>query len=111
MQSLVTAKQYDITTDPAIHSIFKATYATIFFGTPHRGFSVDDIRAMINEKSGSGRIALVNSIQKNSTNLTIGLDSFLSFAMQFKIISFYEQMMTQKLVQVGFRKWPIEMLV
>lgn len=103
------AKQYDLITHStglAFRSIFKATYATVFFGTPHRGFAVDDILGIIDKKTGSGRVALVESIRKNSAHLTIGLDSFLSFATRFKIISLYEQMMTQKPVEVGFRAWP-----
>lgn len=79
-------------------SLLPATYATIFFSTPHRGLVVDDIRAMLGENSL--REGLVDSIREKSDDLQTGLTKFLNYATSIKILTFYEMKGTRRHVMV-----------
>lgn len=83
-------------------SLFRRTRATMFFGTPHRGFLVDDILAMVN---GSTRLALVKSLEEGSEGLATELNKFITYAAGhgMRIVSFKETQQTRKLQQVRIR--------
>lgn len=49
--------------DGELSSLLPATYATIFFGTPHRGLVVDNMLSTVGDNQG--RIDLLKSIQVN----------------------------------------------
>lgn len=78
--------------------IFPSTYATIFFGTPHRGLVVDDIRASLEEESS--RHALLDSIEKGAGLLEAELSRFIDYCSDIRIVNFYETGQTRKLVRV-----------
>lgn len=79
-------------------SLLPATYATIFFGTPHRGLVVDDIRSMLGENSP--RVGLVDSISEKSGDIQTELTKFLNYVTDIKVVTFYEMRETRKLVMV-----------
>ncbi|KAI5841055.1 hypothetical protein DFP73DRAFT_516555 [Morchella snyderi] len=93
-QSLVKCKDLSGSNDAA-DDIFKSTYATAFFGTPHRGLFVDDILSMAHEMEEE-RIELVQSIGGGEV-LRDELETFIGLAPGLKILSFYEQMKTKRL--------------
>ncbi|KAA8900226.1 hypothetical protein FN846DRAFT_959301 [Sphaerosporella brunnea] len=84
--------------DPETHTIYKATKALMFFGTPHRGLQTEDILSMIDTKSHAERAELVRSIGQNSAGLAAELQKFSYFADRFKIYSFYERQKTRSIV-------------
>jgi len=94
---IASEQQHD---DPEAHSIYEATRALIFFATPHRGLSTENILSMIDVEKHSERAALVKSIDKNSDVLQSQLESFINIASRFRIFSYYEQKKTKKLVEV-----------
>ncbi|KAI5845839.1 hypothetical protein DFP73DRAFT_476894 [Morchella snyderi] len=95
-QSLVRSKECNPRDDPAVYAIHQATRGVIFYGTPHRGFLVDDILGMLNPQENSERVKLVNSINKNSDLLHSELERFVDLAMQLRIVSFYERLQTRR---------------
>jgi hypothetical protein len=80
--------------------LFNNTRAIGFFGTPHRGFPVDDILAMVGGKSS--RNALVKSLQSGSPELAAGLTRFTNYSAgaNMKIMSFKEGAQSLKLEKV-----------
>lgn len=86
-----------------VHSLYKAARLAIFFGTPHRGFNVDDILGMINRSTGADRIKLVESLQPGSRVLEVGLQNFREMANRtgLQVSTFYETMKTQRPVKVS----------
>ena len=99
VQSLVIASEGEFS-DIDAHSIYKATRALVFFATPHRGLSTEDILRVMDGENFSERVALLKSLDKNSELLQLKLESFIKIAPHFKIYSFYEQMKTRGLVAV-----------
>lgn len=95
-KSLVKCKELS-GSDAAAGDIFKSTFATAFFGTPHRGLFVDDILKMAG-KMEKERIELVRSICED--NLRDELKKFIRLAPGLKILSFYEQMKGKGLEEV-----------
>ncbi|RPB13466.1 hypothetical protein P167DRAFT_115662 [Morchella conica CCBAS932] len=95
VQSLVRAKESEPGSDQS--HIFPSTYATIFFGTPHRGLVVDDIRASLEEESS--RHALLDSIEKGAGLLEAELSRFIDYCSDIRIVNFYETGQTRKLVR------------
>jgi len=80
--------------------LFERIRIAMFFGTPHRGFIVDDILEMIGETSS--RNALVKSLEKDSKELSAKLANFIEYstAAKIKIVSFKESDQSLKLKQV-----------
>lgn len=101
VKSLVRSKECNPHDDPGVYSIHQATYGVIFYGTSHRGFLVDDILSVLDPEEHSDKAKLFNSINKSSDLLHSELERFVDFAMQLRIISFYERFKTRRLVQVG----------
>lgn len=95
-KSLVKCKELS-GSDLAASNIFKSTFATAFFGTPHRGLLGDDILKMAS-KMEKERIELVKSISED--NLCDELKKFIRLAPGLKILSFYEQLKGKGLEEV-----------
>ncbi|KAI5853952.1 hypothetical protein BZA05DRAFT_444219 [Tricharina praecox] len=89
-KSLVIASEEKLR-DIETYSIYEATRALIFFATPHRGLSTEDILGMVDAEKQNERACLVRSIDKNSEVLQSRLHDFTKFASRFRIFSFYEQ--------------------
>lgn len=87
--------------------LFSSTRAIIFLGTPHRGFPVDDILAMIGEESS--RNALVKSLKSGSPELAAGLARFINYSAgaNMKIVSFKEGAQSLKLKKVFHPSIPL----
>lgn len=85
-----------------MYALYKAARLALFFGTPHRGFNVDDILSMINKETGRDRRELVRSLEPGSQVLERGLIRFRDVANQSKleVATFYEMMKTRRPVQV-----------
>ncbi|KAL7267810.1 hypothetical protein RUND412_009588 [Rhizina undulata] len=76
-----------------------ATCAVIFFGTPHRGISMEDVRKMLADYDvGNPRIGLLNEI-KDEFILEPYLQKFLKLAEGFKVVSFYERLQTAEVAK------------
>jgi protein SERAC1 len=84
-----------------ITSLYKATYGILFFGTPHKGLVIADIRKMIAEDDNHPRSTLLKEIDEKSALLLSQLSDFKNVIRDRKIVSFYEQSQTQGLVKVG----------
>ncbi|KAF8242522.1 hypothetical protein K440DRAFT_565337, partial [Wilcoxina mikolae CBS 423.85] len=93
IQSLISANRGDSTA----RSMFNATKALMFFGTPHRGLPIDDILSMVDEEKHGERAELVRSIDRESGTLEASLQKFIGIAERFKIFSFYELKKSKKL--------------
>jgi hypothetical protein len=85
------------------YSIFTATQAVMFFGTPHRGLLTEDILSMVYGDEHMERAQLVESINRSSQDLQTQLEDFIAIAAagRFKIFSFYETKKSRKLVRVS----------
>jgi hypothetical protein len=101
VKSLVRSKECNPHDDPGVYSIHQATRGVIFYGTSHRGLLVDDILSMLHPEEHPDRAKLINSINKNSDLLHSELERFVDFAMQLRIISFYERFQTLRSGLVG----------
>ncbi|KAI5839115.1 hypothetical protein DFP73DRAFT_484559, partial [Morchella snyderi] len=99
-QALVKAKESEFSHG----TLFRRTLGTMFFGTPHRGFLVDDILAMVN---GSTRAALVESLEEGSEGLATELNRFITYAAGhgMRIVSFKETQQTRKLQKGTDGRW------
>ena len=86
--------------DPETHSIYQATKAIMFFGTPQHGLPTADILSMIDTKNNGERAELVKSIGVGSPVLMGHLQKFAYFSDRFKIFSFYERQKTRSIVMV-----------
>lgn len=101
LQALVKAEEaLEDDDDPETHAIYQATKALMFFGTPHRGLSSDDILSMIDTKTHGERAELLKSISQGSAGLAHELQKFGFFSERFKIYSFYERQKTKRIVIV-----------
>ncbi|KAL7269776.1 hypothetical protein RUND412_007546 [Rhizina undulata] len=79
--------------------LLAATCAVIFFGTPHRGISLDDVRKMLEDYDvANPRIGLLDEI-KNELNLEPDLKEFLKLAEGLKVLSFYERLQTAEVAK------------
>jgi hypothetical protein len=81
-------------------SVFQATRASMFFGTPHRGLLTEDILSMMDMETHGERAKLVESIDKNNKDLEAHLRRFINITPRFRIFSFYELKKSKKLVKV-----------
>lgn len=88
--------------DPAIASLHPATYAMIFFATPHKGLAVDDIEQMLAGDENHPRQQLLQQISnKNiSDDLVNQLADFKNLIRDRKVLSFYETEQTRQLQYV-----------
>src|SRR6266496_2348901 len=89
--------------DEAIASLYKATYGILFFGTPHKGLVVADIKRVIAGEDPHPRAKLLEDIDKNSSLLLSQLPRFKNVIRDRRVVSFYEQSQTRGLVQVSVR--------
>lgn len=72
----------------------------LFFGKPHKGISMDNIRKFIPE-TNHPRHALLNQLQLNSEVLLDQLTRFKEILGDWRIMSFYEVEQTQHLAEVN----------
>ena len=82
-------------------AFYKATCAILFFGTPHKGFSVDDIRKVIAAQPNHPRGPLLDEIEEKSSKLAYISTKFKSLVGDRKIVSFYEVEQSRTLDQVA----------
>jgi hypothetical protein len=80
-------------------AVYKSTYGMCFFGTPHRGMIIDDIKQMVSIEHP--RSDLLQSIEEKSTRLQEQLEDFKNILKGRKVVSFYEKKMTRGLVFVS----------
>ncbi|KAL7271292.1 hypothetical protein RUND412_005959 [Rhizina undulata] len=76
-----------------------ATYAVKFFGNPHRGILMNDVRKMLEDDTQSPRVGLLDEID-NSLNLGPVINEFIKIAEGFKIVLFYERLQTAEVKKV-----------
>ncbi|KAL7270570.1 hypothetical protein RUND412_006716 [Rhizina undulata] len=81
-----------------------ATCAVMFFGTPHRGILMEDLRKMLEDDIHSPRVGLLDEIE-NSLNLEPSLNEFIKLAEDFKIVSFYERIQTPEVKKTSEHGW------
>lgn len=86
--------------NPAAASIYKATYAIFFFGTPHQGLMTDDIGTMLGNSGNHPRQLVLNEINRTSEVLASQLMDFKNRIRDRKIVTYYETEQTRKLVWV-----------
>lgn len=104
-QTLVKAKQADEDENPTISSLYKAIYAMMFFGTPHKGLMIDDIQSMLGEDPSHPRAVLVNEIKQQSQRLSDQLCDFKNLIRDRKIVSFVEMQQTRRLHKSSTGSW------
>jgi hypothetical protein len=85
---------------PAITSLHRATYGMIFFGIPHKGLVVEDIRQMLARDQRHPREQLLQQISRKSDVLTHQLADFKNLIRDRKVVSLYETEQTRQLVFV-----------
>ncbi|KAF8534801.1 hypothetical protein BDD12DRAFT_858610 [Trichophaea hybrida] len=95
-QTLVRALERDH--DLFARSMFEKTHAVMFFGTPHRGMLMSDILDML-EPDSREKNQLIRSIDQNSDYLGRELERFINCDKRPKVVSFYEQQQTRRLVK------------
>ncbi|KAI5837201.1 ankyrin repeat-containing domain protein [Morchella snyderi] len=76
--------------------VFDSTRAIAFFGTPHQGLYVDDLKAMV--KEGSSRQRLLDALDSGSSKLRDELPKFASCCGNIAIIAFFEVKKTKTVV-------------
>ena len=74
----------------------------IFFGIPHNGLDVDDMKKMLAEQNNHPRDALLQQIQSKSDLLAFQLADFKNLIRHRKVVSFYGRGQTQQLEFVRF---------
>jgi len=94
---LVKAVQTDERDHATVAALYKATYGILFFGTPHKGLVIDDIRRMITEEDHHPRADLLEQIKVKSDSLMYQLTDFKNLIRDRRIISFYERQQTRRL--------------
>ncbi|RDW85279.1 hypothetical protein BP6252_02869 [Coleophoma cylindrospora] len=94
---LIKAVQTNESDHPTIAALYKATYGILFFGTPHKGLVVDDIRRMIQDAERHPRQSLLEEISTKSDLLSYQLADFKNLIRDRKIVSFYEMQQTRRL--------------
>ncbi|KAL7267903.1 hypothetical protein RUND412_009495 [Rhizina undulata] len=75
-----------------------ATCAVMFFGTPHRGILMEDVRKMLEDDNRHPRIGLLDEIE-SELNLKPYLKEFIKLAENFKVVSFYERLQTAEVAK------------
>ncbi|KAL7267094.1 peroxin [Rhizina undulata] len=77
-----------------------STCLVMFFGTPHRGISMRDVRKMLEDDNHNPRISLLEEIE-NELNLEPDRNDFVKLASAegFKIVSFYERLQTAEVAK------------
>jgi hypothetical protein len=83
--------------DLAMASLHQATYAMIFFATPHKGLVVDDIEQMLAGDENHPRQHLLQQISNKSDVLVHQLADFKNLIRDRKVVSFYETEQTRQL--------------
>jgi hypothetical protein len=76
--------------DPIIASLYKATYAILFFATPHKGLVVADMKRMLVGDPNHPRHNLLEEINKESGVLKYQLVDFKNLIRDRRIVSFFE---------------------
>jgi hypothetical protein len=95
----VQTDERDHATIAALH---KATYGILFFGTPHQGLLVDDIKRMVAGEDDHPRAELLEQIKVKSNLLMYQLVDFKNLIRDRKIVSFYETQQTRQLKLVRY---------
>ncbi|KAF8542128.1 hypothetical protein BDD12DRAFT_428180 [Trichophaea hybrida] len=83
--------------------LFAATRAILFFGMPHQGMEVEELRAMVKDVSplAASRLEIIQQLEEGSNFLNTQKDDITNLwdaASEIEILSFYE---TKKTVTVG----------
>ncbi|KAL7271104.1 hypothetical protein RUND412_006160, partial [Rhizina undulata] len=102
VQSLVEAATRKGEIDALVGNSYlvAATCAVIFFGTPHRGISMDDVRKRLADYDvHNPRIGLLDEIEHNAPGLEPELKEFMKLAEGFKVLSFYERLQTAEVTK------------
>ena len=76
---------------------YRSVYGVLFFGAPHQGMEVEDIVDMATDLGAQERLHLVSVLEKGSEPLQQHLGSLTSLAGDFRIVSFYERILSRKL--------------
>jgi protein SERAC1 len=74
----------------------------LFFGTPHKGLLIDDIKQMVTQEGDHPRAELLEQIRLQSDVLTHQLADFKNLIRDRKIVSFFETQKTRRLHLVRF---------
>jgi hypothetical protein len=77
---------------PVKTELFNATYGILFFGTPHKGLDMNNIASLLT--LDSPRRDLIDSISQNAFQLTEQLRRFKEIVNNFKVVSYYEKLLT-----------------
>jgi hypothetical protein len=93
----VKAAQTEERDNATIAALHKATYGILFFGTPHQGLLIDDIKQMVTQEDDHPRVDLLEQIEEKSDLLIYQLADFKNLIRDRKIISFYETQKTKRL--------------
>lgn len=101
-QCLVKAVQMDARDHATIAALHKATYGILFFGTPHKGLLIDDIKQMVVGDDDHPRTELLEQINVKSDLLMYQLVDFKNLTRDWKIVSFYETQQTKQLIFVRY---------
>jgi protein SERAC1 len=93
----------------AIAALHKATYGILFFGTPHKGLVIDDIKRMVAGDDDYPRTKLLEQVKVKSDLLMHQLVDFKNLIRDWKIVSFYETQQTRQLKLVRYPIQPLEL--
>lgn len=85
-----------------IAALHKATYGILFFGTPHQGLLIDDMKRMVVGDDDHPRTELLKQIEAKSELLIYQLVDFKNLIRDRKIVSFYETQQTRQLKLVRY---------
>lgn len=91
------AVQTDERDHATIAALPKATYGILFFGTPHKGLLINDIKHMVTGDDDHPRTELLEQIRAKSDLLMYQLADFKNHIRDWKIASFYETQQTRQL--------------
>ena len=86
----------------AIAALYKATYGILFFGTPHKGLVIDDIKRIVAGDDDNPRTELLEQVNAKSDLLMHQLVDFKNLIRDWKIVSFYETKQTRQLKLVRY---------
>jgi protein SERAC1 len=93
----VKAVQTNEDDHPTVASLHKATYGILFFGTPHKGLIVADMKKMLGGQEDHPRHVLLDEIHQTSNLLAYQLADFKNLIRDRKIVSFFETEQTRQL--------------
>ena len=94
-----------VATDQEQTDLAKATYGFLFFGTPHRGLEIVDLRCMVEENKCHSRNDLLDDIKRGSRLLEQQLLRFKNWIGDRRVVSFIEMKQTKKLQRVRFQSF------